>query len=541
VKAGALAQLFLPYIIDRKKTFGRDTALAEAAKKRVVVKFSCPNIASDFQGKHLRSTILGVFVSNIYKFLGWEVSKINYLGDWGKDIALLLVGWEKFGSEEEFSKDPASHLLEVYHRIHELFLPEQIASKKARDEAKKNGQDELEATAEIEGKGLFAERNAFFKRLEEGDQHAVEMFKRVREVNIDNYTKFYARLGMAFDEYSGESQINHEVMAEIEQCLKDRGISEESGGAWIIDMKKHGAKSGTAIVRDRTGSSTYFLRYLTSVLERSRKQEFDKMIIVAADRTGHFSRLFKVFEAMGMMDLAGKLQHLQLSDVSHMADQLGHGYQPHRILDDCESAIQDLLKNDEPKAELLGRSGEVVKALSITALIAQEVSTKRAADHAFDISSMASFKTGTGPDLQYQYARLCSILKERPFKEDQPSNEYGTLTDEEHTSLLLTLGQYPEIVQATYKSMEPSTMVSYLDSVVDKLSDCFDEEDDAEAGEEGQSGAGDKRIDEQSNITAAHSALYEATRIVLENAMTLLGFAPIASPYPDRADTPVAG
>jgi arginyl-tRNA synthetase len=551
IKAGALPRIFLPFINERKATYGIESnnesaaPATEASQKKVAVEFSSPNIASDFQAKHLRSTIIGAFVSNMYELMGWEVAKVNYLGDWGKDIALLGVGWEKFGSEEEFEKDPVSHLLDVYHKIHDLFLPEQNASRKARDEAKKNNLDELEATAEIEGKGIFAERNAFFKRLEDGDEQAVALFKRIRDININNYTKFYSRLGVRFDEYSGESQVSHDVIAEVEQALKDKGISEESGGAWVIDMRQHGARSGTAIVRDRTGSSTYFLRYLASVLERSRKENFDKIIFVAADRTGHFSRLFKVFEALGMSDLAGKLEHIQLNDVSHMAEKLGPGYQPHEILDRCESSMRDVLTNNEAKSKVIGNSEEVAKALGITALIAQEVSTKRISDHAFDISSMTTFKTGTGPDLQYQYARLCSLLKDHPFNADITDEEYGTLTEEVHTGLLLTLGQYPEILHATQKSMEPLGIMTYLHTVIDRLSDCLDEDEEdpgaeVEEGIPGPSGGMQSHETEEKTVTPAQSALYEATRIVLENGMKLLGLTPIANLHLDRADTPIA-
>lgn len=480
--------------------------------------------------------------------MGWEVTKVNYLGDWGKDIALLGVGWEKFGSEEEFERDPVSHLLDVYHKIQELFQPEQAASRNARDEAKKNNQDEIEATAAIESKGIFAERNAFFKRLEDGDEQAVALFKRIRDTNIDNYTKFYGRLGISFDEFSGESQVSHDIIAEVEQALRDKHISEESGGAWVIDMKQHGARSGTAIVRARTGSSTYFLRYLASVLERSRESNFDKMIFVAADRTGHFSRLFKVFEALGMSELAGKLEHIQLNDVSHMAEKLGPGYQPHGILDSCESSMLEVLKHNEAKSKVFGNSAEVAKALGITALIAQEVSTKRGSDHAFDISSMTTFKTGTGPDLQYQYARLCSILKEHPFNADVANEEYGTLEEEEHTGLLLTLGQYPEIVQAAQKSMEPLGVMTYLHTVVDRLSDCLESEEDdtnpeVEDGEPAPSSSKESpevAEAEEKTVTPAQSALYEATRIVLENGMKLLGLTPLRELHLDRADTPVA-
>jgi arginyl-tRNA synthetase len=467
-----------------------------------VVEFSSPNIASEFLGKHLRSTILGAYIGNLYETMGWDIIKINYLGDWGKPIGLLGVGWEKFGSEELFQTDPAGHLLDVYHNINDLFMPEQAASKKARDE----GRD----SAEIETRGLFAERNAFFKRMEDGDEKAVALWKRVRDISIENYTKLYARFNVSFDEYSGESQVNPKTMAEVEEILKNKGLCEGSGGSWIIDLKKHPGKGGVGIIRDRAGSSTYLLRDLAAVLDRARKYSFDKMIyVVAADQhTTHFSRLFKILELMDMSDLASKLQHVHFSEVSQMSKKLGHGHMLGEILDQYQSAMQDSLKANPEKAGLLGDAEEAVAAIGITALLTQELSARRANDHAFDISQMTSFEPGTGPDLQYWYARLCSIFKTNPSHTDLSDEEFASL-EEDQTSLLRLLVQYPDITHSAYKALESATIMAYLVNVKGQLSVCVKSQDGTSA-------------------TPAQAMLYEATRRVLENGMKLLGITPAA-------------
>jgi arginyl-tRNA synthetase len=208
LEAKPLARILLPYILDRKNSYGDDVAFGlknpaspEQGRKKLVVEFSSPNITSELQGKHLRSTIIGAFVSNFYEKMGWDVTRINYLGDWGKDTALLKVGWEKFGNEIEYEANPIGHLLDVFHQITELFQPEKAASKRARDEAAKHGHDEGEAQAGIENQGIFAERNAAFKKLESGDEEAVAFLNRVRDVNIENYKDFYSQIGVKFDEY----------------------------------------------------------------------------------------------------------------------------------------------------------------------------------------------------------------------------------------------------------------------------------------------------------------------------------------------------
>jgi len=529
LKVTSVPRLLLPYTSIRKSSYGSATRAADAndATKKLVIELSSPNITSEFQGKHLRSTIIGACIGRLYEAMGWDVMRINYLGDWGKPVALLYVGWSKYGSEEAYEADPVGHLLEVYHRIEEDFKPEQAASKAARDDVAKEGEDKGEAQAEIENQGIFAERNEAFKKLEEGDEELVAFWKRVRDANIDNYTKFYERLGVRFDEYSGESQIKPENMVEVEQILKEKGISEESGGSQIIHMQNIGAKAGTAIIRDRSGSSTYLLRDLAAVLERSRKYSFDKMVyVVASDNSVHFTQLTKVLEAMDMKEIANKLQHVKFSEVSKMAATLGKGYKPQGILDACEEAMTALSDADAEKLEVVGGLDDVKEGLATSSLLVQELSTRLTTTHAFDTGAMASFKLGSGPDLQYWLAKVRQLLKGADAAVELLDEDYEVLAEEDPANLLRILAQYPEVVNATYHSLEPAGVVTYLASVTEQLAECLPE--DAEG-------------DHDAKVTSGLAALYEATAVVLENGMKLLGLAPIAQSLPERADTPVMG
>ncbi|KAF1950724.1 arginyl-tRNA synthetase [Byssothecium circinans] len=555
-----LPRLFMPYILDRKTTYGNSPSLglhnpsnAEEGRKKLVVEFSSPNITSEFQEKHLRSTIIGAFVSNIHEASGWSVTRINYLGDWGKPIALLKVGWEKFGNEEAFQADPVGHLLDVYHQIAEIFQPEVAASRHARDEAAKHGQDEGEAQAEIENQGIYAERNAASKKLEDGDEEAMTFWKRVRDANIENYKAFYAELGVKFDEYTGESQVKTETMAEVEQLLKEKEVCKESAGAWVVHMQDYGLKAGTAIIRDRTEATTYLLRDLAAIIERSRKYEFDKMIIVAANDNGvHFTHVHHILKAIGMEDLANKVQHLKFSEVSKMSEKLGKGYKPQAIISHCEEGVATTLGSDTKKAAIFGGDTDCKKALGIAALLTHELSTRTATAHSFDTSAMTSFKPGTGPDLQYWYAKLSEVLKGQTVTTKLSDEDYDALADDDPANLLRTLAQYPEVTQTTHHSLEPAAIVTYLASVTERLAECLNDDDEdeidgevVEAGEAGEVDGGEDVVKEEDTkkedaVTPGFIALYETTRVVLENGMRLLGLVPYAKPALERADTPVA-
>jgi arginyl-tRNA synthetase len=519
--------------------------------KKLVVEFSSPNITSKFQGKHLRSTILGAFVSNIHETSGWNVTRINYLGDWGKPIALLKVGWDRFGSEDAYQTDPVGHLLEVYHQIEELFQPEMVTSRQARDEAAKNGRDEGEAQSEIENRGIYAERNSESKKLEDGDEEAMQFWKRVRDANIENYKSFYLQLGINFDEYTGESQVKTESMVEVEQLLKEKNICKESAGACVVHMQDFGLKAGTAIIRDRTGATTYLLRDLAALIERSRKFKFDKMIVVAAnDNSIHFTHVLNILKALGMEELASKVQHFKFSKVSKMAEKLGKRYRPQAIIRHFEEALKSALEIDEQKATLFGGVVEGAKALGIDALLAHELSTRTSTAHSFDTNAMTAFKPGTGSDLQYWYVKLSDVLKGCTIDTQLSDEEYDTLTDDNPANLLRTLIQYPEVRNATYQSLEPGGIVTYLANVTEQLAECFDGEDEdseetVETIEAGEANADEHVATDQGEkpedmITPGRIALFAATRVVLENGMRLLGLVPYAKVDPERADTPVA-
>lgn len=509
---------------------------------KLVVDFSSPNITNEFHGRYLRSTIIGAFVARVYENMGWDVTRINYLGDWGKNIALLKVGWDRFGNEDMYQSAPIENLLNVYRQINDLFQPEVTASRHARDEAAKNGHDEGQAQAEIESRGIYAERNTAFKKLEDGDEEALAFWKWVRNISIEKYAEFYSQLGIQFDEYTGESQVSTETILEVEAILKDKGICKESSGALVIHMQDHGLKAGTAVIRGRDGATTYLLRDLAAMLERSRKYSFDKLVVVAANDHNalHFTHLHHILIALGMNDLADKIQHLKFNESSNMGDTLGTGYKPQEILDHVERAMVTTLKSDEEKCSFFGEAGKSARSLSTAALLAHELSTRTTSTHSFDTSIMTAFSLGTGPDLQYWYARLCRLLNDQSPEMQLSDADYDALVDDEPaTNLLRVLAQYPEVTHATYNSVfpQPDDIVRYLVCVTEQLADCLEIDSARVVSEEEKQ----EEVDVEKNIfSPGHLALFEVTRIVLENGLNLLGIVPYTVENYERADTPLA-
>ncbi|KAK6211534.1 arginyl-tRNA synthetase [Colletotrichum tabaci] len=519
-----LPRLLIPFISDRKELYGaddthgrQDAASPDGGRKKVVVEFSSPNIAAEFEGRHLRSTINGASIAKLHERMGWDVVRLNYLGDWGKNIALLAVGWNKFGSEEEFDKDPIRHLLDVHTKINELFKPEQEASSKAKDEGKN--------TSEIESQGIYAERDAFFKRMEEGDPEAVALTTRFRDVYVKDYTKAYARLGIEFDEYAGESQVTSDSIAEVEALLKDKGISEESDGSWLIDFKKHGAKGlGTGMIRNRTGTTMYFSRDLAAILDREKKYAFDKMVyVVNAEQDSHFRGVIKALELMGRDDLAKKIQHINFGKVQGLSSQLGNAHLLGDMLNQCANAVRDAMSTEQNAGAPLAAA----EPFGITSLLAQDMHTKRGNGYAFDSKKMTEFEGETGAALQLHYTRLCLTIRQLGADPAAALGEvdYSHLEEEEYTNLLRLLAQYPDVVNAAYKTLEPSAVLTFLYRLAEQLVVCLDDDEGEDEGE----GEEEEETPEDPKLDLARAVLYEITRQVFENGMKVLGITPLAT------------
>ncbi|CAG1995314.1 unnamed protein product [Fusarium graminearum] len=509
-----LSRLSLFYISDRNVSYGYDTSLGltdpavpDGQKKKVIVEYSSPNMASEFQVSHLRSTLLGTYVANIHASMGCDVVRMNYLGDWGKQIGLLAAGWRRFGSEDEFAKQPLRHLLQVKHKIEELFKPE-VEKCKA---TKANDQD----TSEIESQGLYAERDDFFKKMEDKDPEAIALWQRFRDATVKDLTDSYARLGVTFDEYSGESQVTSESVAEVEQALKEKGVYEEHDDSWQIDFSKHEAKGlSIAVLRYRNGTTSYLLRDVAAVLDRFKAHSFDKMIYVAAmEQEMHFNRVIKTLKLMDRQDLADRIQHTSFAKINGLPEELKGAELLSDYLDGCRSMVQADLEEEDEEVSHVDSSERSVDILGLAGLFVQDHYHKRNTSYTSDAKKMAPLEGETGAAIQNCYARLLKKLGPEPTTFDYTTLNYTSLESEDYAELLRILLQYPDAAHGSFKSLEPSFIVVYLLRLVDQLMVTLDDDDMKDWA--GQESASEARL-----------ALYENARQVFENALKLLGVTP---------------
>ncbi|ETS01681.1 arginyl-tRNA synthetase [Trichoderma reesei RUT C-30] len=518
LKGAPLSKSLIPMIRNLGEEYGRnrfnglrDPKDPSQGKKRIIVEFSSPNVAKPFHAGHLRSTIIGSFLANLYEGSGWDVVRMNYLGDWGKQYGLLALAYEKYGNEEALLKDPIDHLFKLYVQIN----AEMTAEKEAIEAQKKEGKD----VTELEANSLDEQARRYFKRMTDRDPEVLKQWQKFRDLSIERYKKTYARLNIAFDKYSGESQVSEEAMAKLAVEMEEKGISRVDNGATLVDFTqllpgKEGKRLGVAVIRKRDGTALYLTRDVCELLSRYETYKYDKMIyVVASAQDLHLKQLFEIVKLLGYKDIAERCQHINFGLVLGMSTRKGTVKFLDDILRDCADHMHETMKKNQEKYAQVENPEATADILGISSVMVQDMSGKRINNYTFNMEAMTSFEGDTGPYLQYAHSRLCSIKRRANLTDEElQSADLSLLTEQHAVNVVRMLSQYPDTVQNTLKTLEPTTVLTYLFKMSHAVSSSYDHL---------------QVVGSEKELMKARMALYDAARIVLANGMKLLGLTPL--------------
>ncbi|KAI7856611.1 arginyl-tRNA synthetase, partial [Circinella umbellata] len=466
-----------------------DDLIDKKEKPTVVIDYSSPNIAKPFHAGHLRSTIHGNFIKRIHQIMGYNVIGINYLGDWGKQYGLLAIGYERYGDREKLENDPIHHLYDVYVKINQ--------------EAENDP-------------GIDRLANDYFKRMEEGDENVLKQWRLFRELSIESYASIYKRLNIVFEVYSGESQVE-EFIPKVHAKLKEKGLlSKTSDGAHVIDLEQY--QLDKAIVQRADGTSLYLTRDLATLMMRMQQYTFDKAIyVVGSEQAAHFKQLFKTAELLFGSEVAERLQHASFGRINGMSTRQGTAVFLQEILDVSKGKIFDYMQQDKAKydEELQQQSMEYIDTiadqLGVSAILIQDMRAKRAKDYTFAWDRMTDARGDTGVLLQYTYARMCGIER----KANTPVTidcDYTLLKEREAFELVQQISLFPELVEASFKTLEPCTLVNYLFKLAHAISTANNR----------------LRVKNMNpELAASRMLLFWAAKTTLSNGLSLLGLRPI--------------
>lgn len=450
----------------------------------VIVEFSSPNIAKPFHIGHIRSTVIGASLAKIYKALGYDVIRINHLGDYGTQFGKMIVAYRTWGSEEELEKDPIKALLGYYTRFHR--------------EAENDPSLDDEA------------REAFVK-LENGEEEEVRLWKRFRELSLQEFNRVYDMLGITFDSYAGESFYSDKMPAVIEE-LKEKKLLVESRGAQIVDLEPYGMTP--AIITKSDGSSLYATRDIAAAIYRKEHYNFDKCIyVVASQQNLHFKQWKKVLELMGK-EWQKDCIHIPFGLVSleggaTLSTRKGNVVFLEDVLNEAVQKTAEIMKEKNPQGIDVD---EVAKEVGIGAVIFQELSNNRIKDYVFNWDKVLNFDGETGPYVQYTHARACSVLR-NATEEEMARIRKGDfdakyITSDSAYNLIKLIYRVPEIILDAADKYEPSILTRHLVDVAQSFNKFYHDEHILVDNE-------DEKV--------AKLALVESARIVIANCLNLLG------------------
>ena len=475
VNKSQLAETVINDVLTKKEKYGH-TDLGQ--DKAVVIDFSSPNIAKPFHIGHIRTTVIGNALYKIYDSQGYNVVRVNHLGDYGTQFGKLIVAFKLWGSKEAVEANPIPELLKLYVKFH----------------------DEAEQKPEMED-----EARAWFTKLENGDEEAKALWQWFRDESLKEFARVYDLLDIEFDSYAGESFYSDKMDVVIEQ-LKEKGLLVQSQGTNVVDLEEYNMPP--ALITKNDGSTLYMTRDLAAAIYRKNTYDFDKCIyVVGSQQSLHFQQLFKVLELMGY-EWSKDLIHVPFGMVAleegTMSTRKGRVVFLEDVLKQAVEKTKEIVLSKNPNAKNVD---QIAKQVGVGAVVFQELSNSRIKDYTFSWSRTLSFEGETGPYVQYTHARCCAVLR-KAEEEVTTDINYDLLSDGDGAEVLKVIGSFNKSILAAMRKNEPHIITRFVLDLAQAFNKFYHD---------------NPILVEDAELRKARLALVAATRQTIENALALLG------------------
>ena len=432
--------------IDIQEEYGK----SEIGKgKNIVIDYSAPNIAKPFHIGHLRSTVIGGALYNIYEYLGYHTIGVNHLGDYGTQFGKLIEGYKLWGKEYNIEEDPINELTKIYIRINQVCKEDE----KVLEQCRMN-----------------------FKLLEDGDSYCTEIWEKFRALSLKEFQKVYDLLGSHFDSWNGEAFYS-DKMPEVIEILEKTGKLVESQGAKIIDLEDKGINT-PCIIQKSNGSTTYATRDLAAILYRARTYDFDKALyVVSYEQTLHFKQVFEVAKLLGIDEkYTNGLKHVPFGMVSlptgKMSTREGNIVKLEELLNESIARAKEIIEEKNPELE---DKDEVARKVGVGAVIFNDLSNSRIKDEIFDWNQILNFQGETGPYVQYTYVRTKSVLEKAGYMPKIEEIKFDKLLDEASKNIIKLIYNFENILIQVTEKEEPSILSRYLIDLAKAFSNFYND------------------------------------------------------------------
>lgn len=473
-RAGA-ASATIKRVLAEGENYGHSN---EGGGKNVCVEFSSINIAKPFHIGHLPSTAIGNSLNRIYKALGYNTIAINHLGDWGTQFGKMIVAYKKWGGGRPIEESTVRELVKLYVRFHE----EAETDESLNDEAR-----------------------AWFRKIEQGDSEAVDLWQRMKTLTLKEVGEVYKLLGVEFDSYAGESFYEDKMQAVIDE-LDAKGLLKTDKGAKIVDLSEYNMPPCIIVKSD--GATLYATRDLAAAIYRKKTYDFVKSVyVVAYQQNLHFQQFFKVLELMGY-DWVKDCVHVNFGMVSMEEGTLSTRHGNVVYLEDVLNAsIEKTLEIIKEKSPDLEDKEAAARAVGVGAVVWGILYNSRIKDTSFSWKKMLNFDGETGPYAQYTHARCCSVLR-KAGGYDEADIDCTLLSGEAETALVKAIAAFPDTVKAAAEKYEPYLIARAAIEICSRFNkfyyDC-------------------RIMDDDMHIRNTRLALTDAARICIKNALYLVG------------------
>ncbi|PQE60870.1 arginine--tRNA ligase [Enterococcus faecium] len=396
----------------------------------VPIDMSSPNIAKPISMGHLRSTVIGNSIGFIMEKIGYQPIRINHLGDWGTQFGKLIVAYKKWGTEEAVKAEPINELLRLYVQFHEVAETEPELNEEAR---------------------------AWFKRLEEGDEEAIQLWQWFRDESMKEFNKIYDLLEVRFDSLNGEAFYN-DKMDEIVKLLEEKHLLNEDKGAEIVDLSAYDLNP--ALIKKSDGATLYITRDLAAALYRKRTYDFKQSLyVVGNEQSYHFKQLKAVLKEMGF-DWSDDMHHIPFGLITQGGKKLSTRKGKIVLLEEVlNEAIQSAKEQISEKNPDLENKDAVAKQVGVGAVIFHDLKNDRLNTFDFNLEEVVRFEGETGPYVQYTHARAVSLLEKAGFVPSETA-DYA-LNDDTSWEVVKLVQKYPETVLSAGEKYEPSVIAKH--------------------------------------------------------------------------------
>ena len=450
--------------------------------KNIVIDYSSPNIAKPFHIGHLKTTVIGGALYNIYKYLGYNVIGINHLGDYGTQFGKLIEGYKLWENEYDLSEDSIDKLAEIYKRINNLCKEDERVLDRCREN---------------------------FKLLEQGDEYCTKLWQEFKDLSIKEFQKIYDLLGTKFDSWNGEAFYADKTY-EVIELLEKSGKLVESEGAKVVDLSDKGIDTPCIICKSN-GSTIYATRDLAAILYRARTYDFDKCLYVTSyEQNLHFKQVFEVAKLLGINEkYTNGLEHVPYGFVrlptGKMSTRLGNFVKVEDLLNETIEKAKKIIEEKNPDLE---NKEEIAKKVGIGAVIYNDLATSRIKDEIFDIDEMLNFQGETGPYIQYMYVRTNSVLGKVRKIPEVKDLKINLLQDKYSQNIIKLIYNFEDVLNQAIAKSEPSFLARYLMDLAKAFSSFYNE---------------NKIICDDKDLQDARIYLTFSTNKVLRNGAELLG------------------